>query len=109
MFEPGSVAALYRPVTCSMLYFVVKLPESISRAMLARLVIGKGGAKSPLGSAYSIHRIVVARIAQDQEGSATFHFQASVCLDEFRAACDGVRPSLVSLHALKRPFHYLPE
>ena len=92
-----------------MLTFVVKLQQSVSRAMLARLVIGEGGAKPLLGSAYSVHRVVVARIAQDQERSVICHLQASVTLDEFCAASDGIRPLLVSLHTLKRPFNYLPE
>ena len=109
MYGPGSVAALSSPVTCSMLSFVVKLPESKSRAMLARLMIGEGGAKSLLGSAYSVHCVVVTRLAQDQQRIVAFYFQASVSLDEFCASFDGVRPLLISLHSLKRTLYYLPE
>ncbi len=75
--------------------------------MLARLMVGEGGAKPLLGSAYSVHCIVVARIAQDQERSIICHLQASVTLDEFCAAPDSVSPLPVSLHTLKRPFDYL--
>jgi hypothetical protein len=75
--------------------------------MLTRFMIGEGGAKPLLGSAYSVHRVVVARIAQDQERSVICHLQASVIMYEFCAASDGIGPLLVSLHTLKRPFDYL--
>jgi hypothetical protein len=51
----------------------------------------------------------VARLAQDQERSAIFYFKASVSLDEFCAAFDGVHPSPVSPRTLKRRINYLPE
>src|SRR6185503_13010089 len=91
---------------CSMLSFVVKLPESKSRAMLAGLAILVRRAKSLLGSAYFVHGVVMAGLAQYQKRSAFFYLQASVSLDEFCAAFDGVRPLLVSLRSLKRALYY---
>ncbi len=49
---------------CLMLSFVAKLPESKSRAMLARLAILVRGAKPLLGSAYFVHGVVMAGHAQ---------------------------------------------